>query len=182
MKIYLMVALAMLGALPALAQDQASCKAYFQVLRAEAKTPGLRAGLDSGQKKWWENRGQKKYPGLCLSGAVMTADKPRYIVIWSKSKKVGAQSSLPPDQAYGQMASALQAIVPTSPETRIYQPRWDKASVTVANIVYGGGLMLPPIYFEADDHVWIVAPSSRKALEEAVKYLSKEPVFWPNPI
>lgn len=23
------------------------------------------AGLDSAQKKWWEEKGQKKYPGLC---------------------------------------------------------------------------------------------------------------------
>lgn len=176
MKTFALAALVMLGAIPALAQNQASCKAYFQVLRADAGTPGLRAGLDPGQKRWWESKGQKKYPGLCLDGSVMSADKPRFLVIWSKSKSVG-QASVPSNEVYGQTSSALQALPPTAPSTRIYQPRWDQASVTIVNVLYDGSLMLPPVYFETDQHVWVLFPNSHKVLEAAVKYLSQERVF-----
>ena len=90
MKHAVIIVLAMLAPLAAFAQDESSCKAYFQVLRAEAGTPGLRVGMDSGQKRWWENKGRKKYPGLCLSGSVTSFDKPRYLVIWSNSKSIGS--------------------------------------------------------------------------------------------
>jgi hypothetical protein len=177
MKFFALVALTVLGSIPAMAQDQASCKAYFQVLRAVAGTPGLAAGLDSSQKTWWENTGKKKYPGLCLDGSLMAADKPRYLVIWSKSKTMG-QSSLPPNEVYGQTPNALQSTAVT---TKIYQSRWDQASVTVVNVQYDGSLMMPPVYFETDSHVWILAPSSRKVLEGALQYLSQERVFLIKP-
>jgi hypothetical protein len=176
MKIIFLGVAAMLLSIPAHAQDQATCKAYFQVLRADAGMPGLHAGLDPAQKKWWEEKGQKKYPGLCLSGSVMAADKPRFLVIWSKSKTIG-QSSLPADQVFGQSSSALQATAPT---TRIYQSRWDQASVTVVNVIYDGSMMLPPVYFETDQHVWVLFTNSRKVLEGAVKYLSQERAFLPE--
>src|ERR1700722_15629187 len=121
MKIYVLVAVAMFASLPALAQDQSSCKAYFQVLHAEAGTPGLRVGLDSAQKRWWNNEGQKRYPGLCLNGSITLRDKPRYLWIWSHSKTIG-QASVPSAELYGQTSIALQA---TAPAARIYQPRWD---------------------------------------------------------
>ena len=187
MKISVLVVLVMLGSLPALAQDQASCKAYFQVLQADAGMPGLRTGLDSAQKKWWEKNGQKKYPGLCLNGAVMSGDKPRYLVIWSKSKTIG-QTSPPPAEVYGQTAMALQA---TAPMTRIYQSRWDLASVTVINVLNDGSLLLPAVYFEADDRligaftgagpINSVHPGSMKVLKAALDYLYKERVFLSNP-
>jgi hypothetical protein len=174
MKNFVLVALVMvLGSVSALAQDQASCKAYFQVLRAESGTPGLSAGLDAGQKRWWENVGKKKYSGLCLTGSVMSAERPRYLIIWSKSKSIG-QSSVPPNEVYGQQPAALQATAPT---TRIYQPRWDKASVRVVNVQYDGSMMLPPVYFETDDHAWVLVPDSRRVFEAAVKYLWQEQVF-----
>jgi hypothetical protein len=187
MKFLVLVVLAMLGAIPALAQDQASCKAFFQLLRADAGTPGLRTGLDPAQKRWWEDKGQKKYPGLCLNGSVTSGDKPRFLVIWSKSKSIG-QTSLPPGEVYGQTASALQATAPTA---RIYQSRWDLASVTIVNVQYDGSLMLPPVYFETDDRV-IGAPTgagpinslhagSTKVLEAALRYLWQERVFLSNP-
>jgi hypothetical protein len=173
MKISWLFALAVLCAIPASGQDQTSCKAFFQVLRADADTPGLRIGLDGPQKKWWENNGQKKYPGLCLNGSITSPDKPRFLVIWSKSKSIG-NASLPANEIFGQTASALQA---TAPPARIYQPRWDLASVTVVNVQYDGSLMLPPVYFEADQHAWVVLPDSRKVLEAAVKYLWSERAF-----
>ena len=184
MKICVLAVAAMLVSLPALAQDQqASCKAYFQVLRAEAGSPGLRVGMDSGQKRWWDDIGQKKYPGLCLNGSITSGDKPRYLVIWSKSKTIG-QASLPSGEVYGQTGSALQT---TAPAMRIYQPRWDLASVTIVNVLYDNSLLLPPVYFEADDRligaltgagpVTALHPGSRRVLEAAVKYLAQEWVF-----
>jgi hypothetical protein len=176
MKILFLVAAAMLGSIPAIAQDQSSCKAYFQVLLADAGMPGLHTGLDAAQKRWWDDKGQKKYPGLCLNGSEMSAEKPRFLVIWSKSKTIG-QATLPANEIYGQTAGALQA---TSPAPRIYQPRWDQAQVTVVNVLYGGSLMQPPVYFETEQHVWVFTPSSRKVLEAAAKYLSQEQVFSPK--
>jgi hypothetical protein len=173
MRVFVLVAAALLGSFPALAQDQSSCKAFFQVLRAGAGMPGLHTGLDASQKRWWDDKGQKKYPGLCLSGSVMSADKPRFLVIWSKSKTIG-QATLPSNEVYGESASALQA---TSPAARIYQPRWDQAQVTVVNVLNDGSLMQPPVYFETEQHVWVFVPSSRKVLESAVKYLSQEQAF-----
>jgi hypothetical protein len=177
MKGFLLVALAMLGPIPALAQDQASCKAFFQVLRADRGSPGLRTGLDTAQKRWWNSKGQKDYPGLCLNGSVTSGDRPRYLVIWSKSKTIGS-ASLPPNEVYGQTTSALQATAPTD---RIYQPRWDLASVTIVNVLYDGKLMLPPVYFETAQHAWVLWPDSPKVLEGALKYLSQERVFLSQP-
>jgi hypothetical protein len=173
MKSLVLTALVLLGSITASAQDQSSCKAFFQVLQAEEGSPGLHPGLNSAQKKWWEDKGQKKYPGLCLNGAVTSADKPRYLVIWSKSKKVGS-ATLAPTDAYGQNGSALQA---TAPMTKIYTSRWDQAAVTIINVQYDGSLMLPPVYFETDDHTWVLFPDSLKVLQAAVKYLSGEQVF-----
>lgn len=186
MKLSIFVAVAALAALPALAQDQTACKGYFQVLRADKDMPGLVSGLDAAQKKWW-NSHQKKYPGLCLNGAVTSGDKPRYLVIWSKSVTVG-QTSQGPADVYGQMATALAATAPT---TKIYQKRWDLASITVINVEGDGSLLLPPVYFEADDR-WTGAltgagpinslhPGSAKVLKAAVNYLYKERAFLVNP-
>lgn len=176
MRILALLALALFGALPSPAQDQAPCRAYFQVLHAEAATPGLQTGLSSAQKRWWESRGQKKYPGLCLNGSVTSGEKPRYLVIWSKSKSIG-QASLTSADVYGQTVSALRATAPTA---RIYQPRWDLASVTIVDVLSDGTLMLPSVYFEAGQHSWIVLSDSRKVLEAAVSYLWQERVFLPN--
>jgi len=175
MKVFVLFAAAMLGSIPALAQDQPSCRAFFQVLQADAGTPGLRTGLDPAQKRWWESKGKKKYPGLCLSGSVMSAEKPRYLVIWSKSNTIG-QATLGSNEVYGQAATAMQT---TAPAARIYQSRWDKASVTVINVLNDSGLLLPPIYFQTDDHSWMLFPDSTKVLEAAVKYLTQERVFLP---
>jgi hypothetical protein len=173
MKTFTMIAFALLACVPAMAQDQASCKAYFQVLRGDSGTPGLRAELDSRQKRWWENEGKKKYAGLCLSGADTSGEKQRFIAIWSKAKTIG-QSSMPANEIYGQQAAALQA---TSPAARIYQPRWDKAQVTVINLDADGAIEQPPVYFETDSHSWIFAPDSRRVFEAIVKYLRQEQVF-----
>ena len=138
---------------------------------------GFAPAWTRAQKRWWESKGQKKYPGLCLNGSVTSGDKPRYLVIWSKSKTIG-QASLPPNEVYGQTASALQATAPTA---RIYQPRWDLASVTIVNVLNDGSLMLPPVYFEADQHFWVLLPDSPKVLDAALKYLSQERVFLSDP-
>jgi hypothetical protein len=186
-KLFALLLWPVLSAIPTLAQDKPSCKAFFQWLRADAATPGLRTGLDRAQKKWWQSRGQKKYPGLCLDGSVTSGDKPRYLVIWSKSKSIG-QASPPANEVYGQTASALQATAPTA---RIYQPRWDLASVIIVKVQYDGSLMLPPVYFEADDRligaltgagpINSLQAGSTKVLDAALRYLWQERVFLSDP-
>jgi len=139
MKHAVIIALAMLAPLAAFAQDGLSCKAYFQVLWTEPGTPGLHIGMDSGQKRWWEDTGRKKYPGLCFNGSVTSGDKPRVLVIWSKARSFGVftvnsfgeispagslaggsgQSSLATNEVYGQKSNALQGV---APKAWIYQP------------------------------------------------------------
>jgi hypothetical protein len=174
MKYAVVVALAMLVPLAAFAQDSESCKAYFQVLRAQSGTPGLRVGMDSGQKRWWENTGRKKYPGLCLNGSVNSGDKPRYLVIWSKSKSIG-RSAVAPNEIYAEKSNTLQK---TAPKEWIYQPRWDIASLTILNVSYDGGLELPAVYLAPKKlTLGVLWPNSTRVLEAAVKYLAQEPVF-----
>ncbi|HXX19205.1 MAG TPA: hypothetical protein VEJ46_07365 [Candidatus Acidoferrum sp.] len=175
MKFTAAIVLALLGSIPAFGQDQASCKAFFQVVHADAGSPGLRTGMDNGEKRWWDSEGQKKYPGLCLDGSVTSGDKPRYLLIWSKSKSIG-QASVPPNEVYGQTTSALQA---SAPKEWIYQPRWNITSVTIAYVLYDGRLDVPPVHFAAGDHAFVF-PDHRKALETAVKFLTQEPVFSPK--
>jgi hypothetical protein len=176
MKSTVLVAFAILAAIPAFGQNQGACKAFFQVVRARAESPGLAVGMDSKAKKWWETEGQKKYPGLCLDGSVTSGDKPRYLVIWSKSKSIG-KSSLAPNSIFGQNSSALESA---APQAWIYLPRWNVASVTVAYVLYDGSLEVPPIYFASGDRSAWFFPDNGKVLKEAVKFLSQEPVFPPK--
>jgi len=168
--------LAVVAAVPAFGQDQSSCKAYFQVVRATADSPGLRAGMDGGDKSWWDSEGQKKYPGLCLDGSVTSGDKPRYLLIWSKAKSIG-QSSVSPSEIYGQSASAVEA---TAPKEWIYQPRWNVTSITVAYVLYDGTIEVPPVHFVAFDKIGLFFPDRRNALKEAIRFLSQEPPFYPG--
>lgn len=170
------VGLALLIAFPAVAQDQATCKAFFQVVQAESKSPGLRVGMASGDKRWWESEGQKMYPGLCLDGSVMSGDKPRYLLIWSKAKSIG-QGDVPANEVFGQTASVLQA---TAPQEWIYKPRWNVMSITVAYVLYDGRLDVPPVHFASNDRAAFVFPDNRKGLKDAVKFLSQEAVFSPK--
>jgi hypothetical protein len=171
------VALLMLGlSIPAFGQDQTSCKAYFQVVHADAGSPGLSVGMSSGDKSWWESEGKKKYPGLCLDGSVTSGDKPRYLLIWSKSKSIG-QASVSSNEVFGQTTGALQA---TAPKEWIYQPRWNVTSIAIAYVLYDGSLDVPPVHFAAADHAGWLFPNKRNALQEAVRFLAQEPVFSPK--
>ncbi|HXW61780.1 MAG TPA: hypothetical protein VEJ45_04215 [Candidatus Acidoferrales bacterium] len=176
MKFTLVVGAAILALIPTFGQDQTSCKAFFQVVRAHPGSPGLVAGMDTSEKKWWESEGEKKYPGLCLNGSVTSGDKPRYLLIWSKSKSMG-QASLASNEIFGQTPTVLEA---TAPREWIYQPRWNVASVTIAYVLYDGRLDIPPVHFTAGDRRAWVFPDDRKALEAAVKFLAQEPPFSPT--
>jgi hypothetical protein len=158
--------------MPASAQDKTSCKLFFQVLRADAQTPEhLRLGMDGAQKRWWENEGQKKYPGLCLDGSVTAADKPRYLVILSRLGSID-EAAIAPGDVYGQAASAIQS---TAPKEWIYRPRWDMGSISIWSVAWDGSLDQPPVHFQAGDRgggwFW---PDSPKVLKVAVRYLSQE--------
>ena|ERR1700683_582076 len=136
---------------PALGQNSTSCKAFFQVLRADTQFPAhLRTGMSGAQQSWWEREGQRKYPGLCLDGSVITGDKPRYLVILSRSGSID-ESALEPGEVYGQSASALRA---TASKHWIYEPRFDMASISVLSVSYDGSLDEPPVHMAAGDRTW----------------------------
>jgi hypothetical protein len=132
---YVAALLMLACAIPAFGQDKTFCKAFFQVLRADTESPEhLRAGMSGSEKRWWENEGQKRYPGLCLDGSVSSGDKPRYVVIISPSGSLG-DSAVTPDEVYGLPASAIQS---TAPKEWIYEPRWDMASISILTVSYDG--------------------------------------------
>jgi hypothetical protein len=176
MKLTAVVALLMLGlAIPAFGQDKTSCKAFFQVVRADTQTPqGLRVGMDGAQKKWWENEGQKEYPGLCLNGSVSTGDKPRYLVILSKSGSIN-QAAVAPGEVFGQTATNIQSL---APKEWIYKPRRNFASISILYVLYDGKIDPPPVHMQAGDrsYGWFW-PNSIKVIKVAMKYLSQEPTF-----
>jgi hypothetical protein len=174
---FFLILLALVLSSPALGQNGTSCKAFFQVLRADTQSPAhLRTGMSGAQKGWWENEGQKKYPGLCLDGSVSTGEKPRYLVILSQSGSIDG-SAWAPGEVYGQSASALGA---TAPKDWIYEPRFDMASISVLSVSYDGTLDQPPVHMAAGDRTWgWFWPNSTKVLKVAVKYLSQEQPFYP---
>ena len=176
MKLTVVVAVVVLGlSIPAFGQDKTSCKAFFQVVRADTQTPqNLSTGMDGAQKKWWENEGQKKYPGLCLNGSVSTGDKPRYLVILSKSGSID-QSAVDPAEVFGQTTADIQNA---APKEWIYKPRWNFASISVLYVWYDGKIDPPPVHMQAGDRsVGWFWPNSTKVIKVAMKYLSQEPPF-----
>jgi hypothetical protein len=117
---------------------------------------------------------------VCLNGAVTSADKPRYLVIWTKTRSfgvftvnsTGSQSSVAPNEVFGEKPNAVQA---TAPKEYIYRPRWKIASVTILIVAYDGSLELPPVYLAPGDlKLGALWSDSAKVLEAAVKYLSQE--------
>jgi hypothetical protein len=175
MKPVAIVALVMLGlSIPALGQDKTSCHAFFQVLQADTQTPeNLRTGMDDAQKKWWENEGQKKYPGLCLNGSVMTGDKPRYLVIWSQSGSIES-AAVPPGEVYGQTTSVIQS---TAAKERIYRPLWSRASISILSLTSEGNLDPAPIRLTAEDRShWFRMHNmdTSKVLDLALQYLAQD--------
>lgn len=180
MKYALILAVAMLPWATAAAQDQATCKAYFQVLWTEPGTPGLHLGMDSGQNRWWQHTGRKKHPDLCLNGTVSSNDKPRFLVIWSKPRSFAffsvnsssEGSTVDSSQIYGQKSNALLV---TAPRDYIYKSRWDVTSVTILNVAYDGTLELPPVYLAPKTLKWgVLWSDGAKVLDAAANYLVQD--------
>jgi hypothetical protein len=172
MKLTAVVALVMLGwSIPAFGQDKTSCNAYFQVLRADTQTPeNLRSGMDEAQQKWWQNKGQKEYPRMCFNGSVRTGDKPRYLVVWSKSGSI-EQAAVAPGEVYGQTITAIQS---TAPKERIYRPLWNRASISILRVSSEGNFDPAPVRMTADDRVHRFWRDSSKVLKVALQYLAQE--------
>jgi hypothetical protein len=175
MKLSAVVALVILGlSIQGFGQDKTSCKAFFQVLRADTETPeNLRTGMDEAQKTWWENTGQKEYPGLCFNGSVSTGDKPRYLVIWSKPGSI-EPAAVAPSEVYGQTLSALQS---TAAKERIYRPLRSRASICIVSVSDEGILDLAPVRMTAEDRshwFWMHSTDTSKVLDLALKYLAQE--------
>jgi hypothetical protein len=164
--------------IPALGQDQTSCKAFFQVVRADTLTPeDLRVGMDGAQKRWWDSEGQKKYPGLCLNGSVSTGDKPRYLVVLSKSGAID-HSAVTPSEIFGQSPADIRGA---ASKEWIYKPRWNFASISILYVLYDGKIDPPPVHMQAGDRSWgWFWPNSTKVVRVAMKYLSQEPPFVNN--
>jgi hypothetical protein len=175
------VALVMLGlSIPASGQNKTSCRAFFQVVRADTQTPqSLRAGVDKAQQKWWENRGQKEYPGLCLDGSVTTVDKPRYLVIWSKPGSLKT-SPVAPNEVYGQTAGAIRSTAATE---SIYRPNWNTAAISIVSVSYQGNLVLPPIHMISGGRAGEWLPRGSPAvLKAALQYLAYEDLDRKQPV
>ena len=172
----LLFLLAMLASTPAVAEGQTSCKAYFQVVEQEGGN--LRAGMDGAQKRWWENTGHKKYLGLCWDGSVSSNDKPRYLVIWSKSgssdtdaklsKSDGTKTTQQPasgtiSNVFGQRPDGVEK---TDPTAWLYKGRRNMGQVSVVTISYDGKMEIPPVWVPVHDRTfWWPRADSRKCLK-----------------
>jgi hypothetical protein len=198
MKLAAVIALLMVGlSVPTLGQEKASCKAFFQVVQMDARTDNgnLRAGMDSAQKKWWESKGQKKYPDLCWNGAILARDKPRYLLIWSKSgssddiakpsetgptKAIQQTVSIATSDVYGQTAADIRR---TDPTALIYKRRWDVAQLSIVSVSFDEKMVVPPVYVPVPDTAyWWSRSDSPKVLEVALKYIAQEPPPPPPPV
>lgn len=82
MKVVVILASVIFTSLLGFAQEKPSCQAYFQVVQEDPRIAGgFAAGMNEPQKTWWDKKGQKKYPGLCWNGSVLSGDKPRFLLV-----------------------------------------------------------------------------------------------------
>lgn len=180
MKFALIPLLLLFPVLSGFAQES-PCRAYFQVLREDGRTQGsFSEGMTPSQKKWWESKGQKKYPGLCLAGSVSAPAKPHYLVIWSgagsgeydkpldKDPAGQRSASIDSSQAYGQSAATIETTVPTA---WIYKRRWNWAPAWIVSFEYDGTVQVPPVYVPTHAYFW--SPSAgQKVLDDTLKFLT----------
>jgi hypothetical protein len=155
------------------AQTKPACQAYFQVVQMDRRIPsGIVTGMNPEQKKWWEKKGQKKYPELCWNGSILAADKPRYLLIWS-SETPGGPVRIPKDSAaeqttgadaYGTTVSAMKEAASTDSHPLL------KRTILVVDVSSPGE---PPIELIKD--WWFFRSYSQRVLDEALRFLVAAP-------
>jgi hypothetical protein len=84
MKTSIILAVLMLGAMPAFAKEKtpAPCKVYFSVVQLDPQLPGGEsAWLNEKQKAWYDKHGDRdKVAGICYDPS-----KASYVIRWSES-------------------------------------------------------------------------------------------------
>lgn len=176
MKDVAILAFALLASVPAFAQTKQSCQAYFQVVQIDRRIPGgIVTGMSEQQKKWWEKKGQKKYPELCWNGQIASADKPRYLLIWS-SEAPGGPVRIPKDaeqptgaDVYGHSFSAIKEAAGTNGRPLL------RPTMIIVNVSAPGE---PPIELTKD--WWFFRSYSQKVLDQALKFLLAAPPYPPS--
>jgi len=171
------LAFVLLASVPGFAQTKPACQAYFQVVQMDRRIPGgMVTGMNAEQKKWWEEKGQKKYPELCWNGSIVTADKPRYLLVWS-SERPGGPVPIPRGAAaeqptgadtYGQSASAIKGAAATN------SPLLQR-TILIVNVSFPEE---PPIELTKD--WWFFRSHSQRVLEQALRFLTAAPPYPPS--
>ena len=180
---------------PSAEAPRAACQAYFQVVQVDARIAGgFIAGGNEAQRKWWEKKGRRKYPGMCWDGSVLTAEKPRYVLIWvseSHSKLVDVPTSETSEQPVtgtvtdtdGQTVGTISGTTTTTTiRDQVLQRNWTTASISVLGVTPENKLEPSPVYFYTagpgflqsyvNDRFGVNWSSeSQKALEAALKFL-----------
>lgn len=178
MKITAVLAFVVLASVPDFAQTKSPCQAYFQVVQIDKRIPGgIVTGMNAEQKKWWQKKGQKKYPELCWNGSILSADKPRYLLLWS-SEAPGGPVPIPRGRVaeqptgadtYGQTASAIKAAA-TGNDRPLLQ-----RTILIVDVSSQGE---PPIELIKDR--WFFRSYSQRVLEQALKFLTAAPPYPPS--
>lgn len=168
----------LVAALPGAAQTKPACQAYFQVVQMDHRIPGgVTVGMNADQKKWWEKKGQKEYPGLCWNGSIVSADKPRFLLIWSSEAPGGpvpiprssaAEQSTGAD-AYGQSVSAIKETAATNRRPLL------RRTMLIVNI---SAPAEPPVELIKD--WWFFHSYSERVLAQALAFLTAAPPYPPS--
>jgi hypothetical protein len=178
MKISAVLAFVLLASIPGFAQTKPACQAYFQVVQMDRRIPGgLVTGMNAEQKEWWEKKGQKKYPELCWNGSILSADKPRYVLLWS-SEAPGGPVHIPKGSAaeqptgadtYGQPAGAIKGAAATNGRPLLQR------TVLIVNVSSPGEPAL-----ELTKDWWFFRSHSQRVLEQALRFLTAAPPYPPS--
>ena len=152
------VAFMLLAPLSASAQGKVACKVYFKVEFDDSRIAGgFIPRMDSTQEKWWETKGQKKYPEICYDDA-----KAQYVFKWrseehsklvdvpqttTETQTVPTQGTVT-DTETGETAtvSGTSEVTTTSTSHHLEERDWATASMNVLRISEDGKPQLPPVY------------------------------------
>ena len=176
-KVFLLIASFLLfSGASGLAQTKPTCQAYFQVVQMDHRIPdGMKVGMNAEQKAWWEKKGQKQYPELCWNGSIDSAEKPRFLLIWS-SEAPGGPVRVPKSteqstgaDVYGQSISAIKETAVSNGHLLL------RRTILIENISAPGE---PPIELIKD--WWFFHSYSQRVLAQALAFLTAAPPYPPS--
>jgi hypothetical protein len=161
-------------------QNSMGCKVYFEVVQDYPPEGPSQAILqmDQNQQEWWDKEGRKIYPGFCLDYS-----KAQYVLVWDSGMYAGLRDipqvhtqTVPitgtvVDNQTGSTSTLSGTTTQTTTTHRLEERTYFQGEISVFRIVRYGYRQTPAIYFAVVNR----SSQSHKALERALKFLSKLP-------